>query len=367
MADFFQSSGTSTQSAPDYFTKYLANIAGSGTSAAGNAQFVGPTDLQNQSYANVTGAGNSYQPALGNASQTLQRANTAASPLAAASGFLNEATSDPSKTAQGYMNPYTKSVVDSIGVLGQQNIQQNLAPEATAGAVGSGQFGSQRGAQVLGQTLNNANQQILAQQNSALQSGYQNAMQSAIQQNQVAGQAGSTAANAASAGQQNLNTNAQIGGDLATKTQALGLGAVNAQNALGTQQQQIGQAQQNFPLTQVGNLAALLRGYQMPVSTTTQFNPAGMSTLGGLASVAAGVMQPGANGGDSLLKQAQSWFAPTQQAPAPAQEMPYYNYAASNPDYTASNGLGGSFNLADFDNDNNVNAAQYYDYNDDGR
>jgi hypothetical protein len=63
-----------------------------------------------------------------------------------------------------FMNPYTQNVVDAIGTLGQRNIQQYLAPGATAAAVGSGQFGSKRGAEVLGQALNSGMQNINAAQ-----------------------------------------------------------------------------------------------------------------------------------------------------------------------------------------------------------
>jgi hypothetical protein len=165
MADMLQSSQTAATTAPDYYNNYLTNLAQSGTAAGQNAKFVGPTDLQNQAFTNVGQAATSYAPQLTNAQNTMGQAVSAQSPLSAAQQYFNNANVDPSQLAQQYMNPYINDVVNSIGTLGQRNIQQNLAPQATAGAVGSGQFGSTRGAQVLGQTLENANTDILAQQN----------------------------------------------------------------------------------------------------------------------------------------------------------------------------------------------------------
>jgi hypothetical protein len=169
------------------------------------------------------------------------------------------------------MNPYTQAVVGQIGDLAQQNIMQNVAPQTNAGIVGSGQFGSQRGAQALGQTLANYGQQTTAAQTNALNTGYQNAMKQAQDQAALFGQLGSTAGQLASAGQQNLNQSATVGGQLANTTQQLGLGDVNALNTLGTQQQQIGQAQQLFPLQMAQAQAGLLQGAQIPTSSTSMY------------------------------------------------------------------------------------------------
>jgi hypothetical protein len=210
---------------------------------------------------------------------------------------------DPSQIAQGYMSPYMKSVIDSLSDVGQRNIQQNLAPSATASAVGSGQYGSQRGAQVLGQVTNNANRDLASQIAQTLNTGYNTALQTAQQQNQLEGQLGSTAANAANAGQQNLTTLGNTQSNLAAQNQALGLAGVNALSTLGGQQQTIKQNQQNFPLTNLSTLSSLLRGFNVPTSTTTT---AQGSPLSGLASVGAGVqglLQNPVGGGQNLLSQ----------------------------------------------------------------
>jgi hypothetical protein len=176
--------------------------------------------------------------------------------------------------------------------LGQRNIQQNLAPQATAGAVGSGQFGSQRGAQVLGQTIQNANTDILAQQNQALQTGYQNAMANAQKQQALEAQLGQTAGNLAATGQSNLINAATVGGNLAGQQQQLGLADVNALSTLGGQQQTIAQNQQFFPLTALSKQAELMRGYQIPTNTVNTYEGSPLSAIASLGSTAAGLSQP---------------------------------------------------------------------------
>ena len=232
---------TTTQSqqttAPSWYTDYLGNMAGQSTAAAANAQFVGATPLQQQAYQQAAQNVGSYQPTLTAATNMVTGAGTTTAPDVIAN----------------YMSPYTQQVVNQIGALGQRGIQQNLAPGATAGAVGSGQFGSKRGAEVLGQTLRDANQNILGQQGQALNTGYQNAMTAA--QNDLNRQLG--------AGQQL--------GALAQQTQTQNLADINALSTLGSQQQQIEQARELFPLQTLGMSAQNLRGYSIPTSVSSSY------------------------------------------------------------------------------------------------
>jgi hypothetical protein len=262
---------TQATAAPAWYTDYLQNIAQQGTSAAQNAQFVGIQPMQQASYDLATANVGNYKPTLNAATGALDQSINATNPLSAANPYLTSAANPTYNTVQNYMNPYTQQVVSQIGDLAQQNIMNNVAPQTNAGIVGSGQFGSQRGAQALGQTLANYGQQTTAAQTNALNTGYQNAMKQAQDQAVLFGQLGSTAGQLASAGQQNLNQSAQIGGQLATTTQGLGLGDVNALNTLGTQQQQIRQAEQLFPLQMAQAQAGLLQGAQIPTSSTSMY------------------------------------------------------------------------------------------------
>ena len=291
MADLLTSSATTATQAPTYYNNYLNNLATNSQTAADAAKYVGAQPLQTQAFADVAQNVGNYQPALTGAQGALDQA-TNASPLSAAQPYFNNANVDPSQLAQGYMSPYTQDVVNSIGTLGQRNIQQNLAPQATAGAVGSGQFGSQRGAQVLGQTIQNANTDILAQQNQALQAGYTQALTAAQKQQALEAQLGQTAGTLAGTNQSNLINAATVGGNLAGQTQALGLGDVNALSTLGGQEQTIAQNQQLFPLQKLAQQAALMKGYTVPTTTVQTMQGSPLSAVSSLGAVAAGLGQP---------------------------------------------------------------------------
>jgi hypothetical protein len=151
------------------------------------------------------------------------------------------------------MNPYLSNVVDEAGRLGLQNIRNTISPQATAGAVGSGQFGSTRGANVLGQNVTSALQNLGGQQQGLLAAGYQNAL---------------TTAQADLARQ--LTGGAQMGA-LGTTTQNLGMGDVNALSTMGGQQQQMAQNQQLFPLQVAAQQAALMKGFTIPTSVSSTY------------------------------------------------------------------------------------------------
>ena len=221
---------------PQFYTDYLNQLASNGTTAAQGAKYIGATPLQEQAFGQVNQNVGNYQPALTNATN-----------LASSVGGT--------------------SLADAIGNYGQANIAANLAPQATAGIVGSGQFGSSRGASALGQTLANADLGILAQQQTALQQD---------QANKIA------AANSL--------------GNLATTTQNLGLGDVNALSTLGAQQQTIAQNQQLFPMAQLTAESNLLKGATIPTSTSSSYtgpipgayNNSPLSQIAGVGSVLAG-------------------------------------------------------------------------------
>jgi hypothetical protein len=299
MANLLQSSQTQTSTAPSFYTDYLSNIATKGAQQIDpttGVQFVGAQPLQETAFGSVQDAAGKYADTLSSAGTTLGSAVSADSPLSAASSYLTSASANPATSAAGYMSPYTTGVVNQIGNLGQRNIMQNLAPGATAGAVGSGQFGSKRGAEVLGQTVQNANRDILSNQSAALEKGYQSAIDAALKQNQINAQLGSTAGTLASQGQQNLINAGTQQGQLASTNQALNLGEINALATLGEQQRTLKQNEQLFPLSNLSTLSGMLRGYNVPMTTTTTAEMSPLSALAGVASGGVGMFTPGAGG-----------------------------------------------------------------------
>jgi hypothetical protein len=251
--------------APSFYTDYLNQLATQGAQANQNSQFVGPTNLQTAAFNNVASNVGNYIPTLN-----------------AATGLTQSAAGDLTSNINDLMNnSATTNLVNSIGNLGQANIAQNLAPQATAGIVGAGGFGSQRGTQALGEVLANAGLGVTAQQAAAEQAAYNQATQAGLQEQ--ANQLG--AAN-------------QLG-NLASTTQSLGLGDVNALATLGGQQQTIAQNQQNFPMQGLTNEAALLKGFTVPTSVSSSYTgpipgayaASPLQQIAGLGALAAGVSQ----------------------------------------------------------------------------
>ena len=234
--------------APEFYTDYLNQLAKQGASTAQNAQYVGATDLQNQAFNQTAQNVGNYQPALQSAINMAQ-------------------------------NVGNSNLSEAIGNLGQANIARNLAPQATAGIVGSGQFGSKRGAAALGDTIANAQLGITAQQATALQQDMQNRIAAAQQL-----------------------------GNLASTTQQLGLGDINALATMGGQKQTIAQNEQLFPMQQLTNQSQLLRGYTIPTSTGSSYTgpipgayaASPLQQIAGLGALGAGISQT--NLGDAIGK-----------------------------------------------------------------
>lgn len=334
-------SGQTTQTtAPSFYLDYLNNLAQKGTGA--NPQFAGASPLQTQAFDLASSTPGAWKPAMnmgmgylgqvGNYDPTQAASGALTSALSkdamgAANPYLNSAAIPTYNTVGNYMSPYIGNVVNSIGTLGEQNILQNVAPQATAGVVGAGQFGSQRGAQALGQTLNQAALGITGQQANALNTGYQEAMKQAQAGANLQGQLGQIAGTLTNAQQQNLGTIGQIqgnltsqeqqnlinaastGGNLASQTGALSWNDVTGLLNAGSQQQQLMQAEQMFPLTAGLAQSQLLRGYQIPTSTTSSLtqpasqNSTGLSPLQSISGLAGLLASPNwSNAADNLKK-----------------------------------------------------------------
>ena len=209
--------------------------------------------------------------------------------LSAAAPYLQAAaTNDPSKMAASYMSPYIQSAVQSMSDIGQRNIRQNISPAATAAAVGSGQFGSQRGAQVLGQIQAQAEQDLNSQIAQMLNTGYGQALTAAGQQQALTGQLGQTAG---TLGQQQAQLLGQLGSTAGNLTASQMQNLINAGNVQGTLTQQ----QQNL-LGQLGQTAGGLTNQQAQNLITGglglgQQQTAANQIAAGLGQTAAGAQQ----------------------------------------------------------------------------
>ena len=134
MADLFQGAAlpdvtTTVQkqdTAPEFYTNYLQDIANLGQSAVQQGGVAGFSPLQQQAFQMAPNLAFSGTGSLGQASQMITGAGGTAAP----------------EIVQGYMNPYTSNVVDEMGRLTQRNINENVLPALNGAAVGTGQFGS---------------------------------------------------------------------------------------------------------------------------------------------------------------------------------------------------------------------------------
>lgn len=321
MANLLQSSQNKETTAPSYYTDYLSNLATQGKAAAAQACYVGAQPLQTKAFQAVCQNFGAQQPSIaagqgyvgqaagqnitGAAAPYLQ-AGTSASPLSAAQPLIcQSANLNLGCLASQYMSPYIQTAVQGLSDVAHRNIRNNLSPAATAAAVGSGQFGSQRGAQVLGQIQAQAEQCLNSQIANMENQGFAQALQAATAKQGALGQlagttanaqqaqnqanltAGQTAAQAAANQGQLLNTAGQTMGTLAQTGAGMNLACINALSTLGGQQQTIGQNAENFPLTKLASLGSLLQGYSIPVGTKTTLC---MSPLSSLAAAGTGAM-----------------------------------------------------------------------------
>ena len=318
MANLLQSSATKTTSVPQFYTCYLQNLATKGQQAQACAQYVGAQPLQQEAFCQVASNFGVSQPTfqqgistvgcaanknvLG-AAQPFLSAGTSASPLCAAKPLICQSAGlNLGCLAQCYMSPYISSAVNQMSDIAQRNIQQNLDPMATAAAVGSGQFGSQRGAQVLGQVNANAEQCLNNTIANMENTGYGQALQAAgTKQGALSNLAGTTASAQQAQNQANL-TAGQTAGTLAgqcaqIKTQAgLGLGTlgqesaaqnlscINALATLGAQCQTIKQNAQCYPLSTLTKLSGLMQGQQIPTTVTSTMCMSPLSVAGTIGS-----------------------------------------------------------------------------------
>jgi len=310
MANLLQSSETSTTTTPDWYNNTMTTLASQGANAAGvgtgaaplpAAQFVDYNALQNQAYTDADSATKGYQDTLTGAGTALSNAASATSPLAAAKNYYASAGTSPAELAKGYMNPYIDTVINGLGNIGQRNIQMNLAPQLTAGAVGSGQFGSQRGAGALAQGIANANADILGAQSSALGKGWTDALAAAGQQNALNAKMGTDSGNLASMNTQNLTNLGLAGGTLAGTNQKLALDRLNALSTIGAAKQTNLQNKEMFPLTNLTTLANLFSKANVPTTVTKTAEGSGLSALGTLGAGTAGLFQVNPTTGLSLF------------------------------------------------------------------
>lgn len=286
---------------PDWYNSYIQGVANKATDIAGKPyqnypgqQLADFNDTQRQAFDLVGSNVGNYQPYLDTAGKALGANGAYGKAAVGAVGGPAQAWTDPG-VASKYMSPYTSSVVDEIGRLGNRNLTQNIIPQVQSNFVGSGQFGSSRNAEILGRSVRDAQADISGLQSSALQSGYGTAAGIfGADANRAQNQGALQSTANLGAGQLGTATAGQAGA-LAQMRQALGMGDVSALGAVGGQQQALEQSaydralanfneQRNWDWTQLGKVQNAVSGVQLPQGQAT--SASGTSSSSGTSPLA---------------------------------------------------------------------------------
>jgi hypothetical protein len=237
----------------------------------------------------ITSSSGAYQP-------TVQNAISGTQGLAGATSVGN---------INAYMNPYTQNVTDQIAKLGARNLSENLLPQVSDQFIRAGQFGSSGMGTFGNRALRDTQEAILANQTSALNTGYTQAL--GASQADLSRQQGALAQTA----------------DLAKIQQGLTTADAAALESVGASQQAQQQKgldvayqdflrQQGYPQEQINNMSATLRGLpatatpttKSAAETSTTFTPSPLSqiasafsTYKGLTSAKGGLIDGYAEGG----------------------------------------------------------------------
>lgn len=282
----------SQQGLPDWYQQYLQGIAAQGTNVAQNASFTGqeatvaPLTINQQNAINATAALQGSQTpginqAMGYTGNIVPAANTAAA--AANAAIAPQANTFTGANVSQYMSPYTNQVVQGLINSSNQNLFNNILPNVNGTFIGAGQFGSTRNADVLGQNINQYETNLNSQIANTLNQGYVQGGQQFTQDQAQRLQQQQAAANTAIQGGQLQATSNQAAGQqtgaLTQMNNNISLQNIGALSAAGqveqAQNQAVANANQqnaiaasNFPWTQLNNLSGLVRGQQLPTTTT---------------------------------------------------------------------------------------------------
>jgi hypothetical protein len=335
--------GTSTQGLPQWLSDYTQGLLSKANAVAaepyqayGGPRIADFTGDQRQGFDLTRGSAMAHLPGFQTAGNMFGAA-AGRSAAAASNPFITQASgidamgqaqpymAQAGQTfpgqVQNYMNPYTDAVVDRIGDLGARNLSEKLMPAIGDQFIRAGQMGSSRHMGEVGKALRDTQESVLAQQSQALERGYGQAgqlfNQDASRMAGLAGQAGNLAL-----GQQGaLGQLGQLAGNmqsvdagnalrvgqgfqgLGAASQSAGITGAAALDAVGQQQQRLGQAnldlayqdfqsQRDHPMNQLGFLSNIVRGVPYSTSGTTSmtgfapaYQPSGLSQISGALSM----------------------------------------------------------------------------------
>ena len=227
--------GSTTQTAPQYLTDYLTQLATTGQGLIGQ----GTVAPLNQNLQNLYGGAQStlerYQQPMDESLAALQGAAQGVS------------TAD----IERFYNPYEKDVVQDLERQSIENVQRGMLPALRAAFAGQGAFGSQRFAGATGQAMGDVQADLLGAQAKLRSEGYKSALDAALRDRGYDIQAG------------------QSLGSLGAQESQAGVSGLKALGDIGTQELGYEQSKIEAPLTRAQNVAQIMRGYTYPTKTET--------------------------------------------------------------------------------------------------
>jgi hypothetical protein len=297
---------TTAQQAPQYLTDYLTNLAQVGQSQLGTTgvdasgkptmtAFQGkdliasrPDYLTNLTSGIDPATGKPYAAGQLPALSDLARYQTPLDQaLTAGKSAMDVSSADIAK----FYNPYQQQVIDEMQKQSDINLQRSVLPGLKALGISGGQFGGSRVGNIGGQALADIAARLQAQQTEARSKGFETALDAALRE-----QTGQTGAATALTG-------------LGSQEQQAAKSALGTLSDLGSQQLEYEQSKIEAPLTRAANVAALLRNYQYPTTTTetykgpgTVYGPSTLQQIAGLGTLVGAAFPAGGKGiGDRLI------------------------------------------------------------------
>jgi len=282
MADLFQGSAlpnitttkTDVTSGPSWYNTYLSDLAQTGTKALDRTpeqSVAGFSPLQTAAAAATPGAATAAQPYLKEAGTAVDK-TTGLSSVSAANPYITTGAATVPGVIKDYMDPFQQQVVSEIGRLGYENIRDTLRPMANARSVATGDFGSKRNAEIMGQTLRSALSDIGGLQSKALSSGYQSALTAAQADKTRQLTAAQMLGNLTDTDYKNAMTEATTRAALGTTAQDTALKGVDATYKMGENEQKLAQARLNAPLTNATNAANVFTNLKVPTTVSQTAN-----------------------------------------------------------------------------------------------
>jgi hypothetical protein len=280
--------GSTTQTAPQYLTNYLTQLAQAGQGALGKTSADGSlTPFGGDTL--IAGLPQNLQDLYKNAGTDIQRYQT---PMDESLAALQDASKGVSATdISQFYNPYEQDVVDEMGRQSALNVQQSMLPALRAAFAGQGAFGSQRFASATGQAMGNVQSDLFGNQAKLRSEGYKSALDAALRDRGYDIQAG------------------QSLGSLGAQESQAGVSGLKALGDIGTQELGYEQSKIEAPLTRAQNVAQIMRGYTYPTTTNEvkealpgSYAPSALQQIAGLGTlVGASFNDKGTGAGNKLV------------------------------------------------------------------